>query len=419
MKTFLSRGYFEPSGLVADLSRPTVFNLAHHAQLPHIQMQTVNYTLATGIKMLAKSIAITIIISLCLFGSQPVHSTTASPSHSRSALITPVADEAVLLGITRAGQRLVAVGERGVILLSDDNAASWRQANVPVSVSIVDVQFVDNQYGWAIGHSGVVLATEDGGENWTLQLDGVKAATIELDAAQSHDDKHRLQNAKRLVEDGPDKPFLSMHFSNRQYGIVAGAFGLAFRTEDGGKSWTSIIGHLPNDFGAHIYGISIQGQTIYIVGERGLFLRSKDGGNTFEKIETSYQGSFFSLTALSDTEILVGGLRGNVLISRNQADSFKSISNPNTDTINSVVTAKSDVLLADQSGRLMRLAKSDHLVTLSETHQPLTDIAQAANGEIVGVGFTGPHIIELPSNAIPKAIMKASNHQQHTEQDYE
>lgn len=419
MKTFLSRSYFELSGLFADLSRSTIYNLAHHARLPHIEMQTANYTLATGIKMLAKSIAITISISLCLLGSQPVHSTTSSTALSQSALITPFADEAVLLSITQAGQRLVAVGERGVILLSDDNAASWRQANVPVSVTIVDVQFVDNQYGWAVGHSGVVLATEDGGENWALQLDGIKAAAIELDAAQSHDDKHRLQNAKRLVKDGPDKPFLSIHFSDRQNGLVAGAFGLAFRTEDGGKSWTSMIGHIPNDFGAHIYGISIQGQTIYIVGERGLFLRSKDRGNTFEKIAPPYQGSFFSLTALSETELLVGGLRGNALIYRDQANSFESISNPNKDTINSVVKAKSDVLLADQSGRLMRLEEFDHLVTLSETHQPLTDIVQAANGDIVGVGFTGPNIIEPPSNSALKAKIKLSNHQQKTEKHYE
>ena len=75
----------------------------------------------------------------------------------RSALPSAKAERAVLLGLARAGQRLVAVGERGIVLLSDDNGQRWRQAQVPVSVSLTAVQFVDDRRGWAVGHLGVVL----------------------------------------------------------------------------------------------------------------------------------------------------------------------------------------------------------------------------------------------------------------------
>ncbi len=56
-------------------------------------------------------------------------------------------------------------GERGIVLLSDDAGVSWRQAKVPVSVSLTAVQFVDAEQGWAVGHLGVVLHTQDGGGN--------------------------------------------------------------------------------------------------------------------------------------------------------------------------------------------------------------------------------------------------------------
>src|SRR5690554_6830126 len=38
-----------------------------------------------------------------------------------------------LTAVTKAGERLVAVGQRGHILLSDDAGESWRQAQVSVS----------------------------------------------------------------------------------------------------------------------------------------------------------------------------------------------------------------------------------------------------------------------------------------------
>ena len=51
---------------------------------------------------------------------------------SQPALMTPKALGTAQLAVARAGQRLVAVGERGTVLLSDDHGQSWRQAKVPV-----------------------------------------------------------------------------------------------------------------------------------------------------------------------------------------------------------------------------------------------------------------------------------------------
>jgi len=74
-----------------------------------------------------------------------------------------VPNKAVLLASTCAGKRLVAVGECGMVTLSDDDGATWRQGKVPVSVTLTAVDFATPEKGWAVGHSGVVLHTEDGG----------------------------------------------------------------------------------------------------------------------------------------------------------------------------------------------------------------------------------------------------------------
>src|SRR5471032_2687810 len=75
-----------------------------------------------------------------------------------------------MLSATRAGTRIVAVGDRGVVILSDDNGSTFRQARmVPTSSSLTSVTFTDPSHGWAVGHWGVIVATNDGGETWQLQ----------------------------------------------------------------------------------------------------------------------------------------------------------------------------------------------------------------------------------------------------------
>jgi photosystem II stability/assembly factor-like uncharacterized protein len=96
------------------------------------------------------------------------------------ATMTPRAARAVLTRVVLAGDRLVAIGERGMVVLSDDGGRQWRQARVPVSVTLTSASFADTRQGWIAGHSGVVLHTSDGGESWSLQTDGVALAKAAL-----------------------------------------------------------------------------------------------------------------------------------------------------------------------------------------------------------------------------------------------
>lgn len=162
---------------------------------------------------------------------------------NRPAVMSDRATQGLLLSVARAGTRLVAAGERGIVLVSDDNGKSWHQAHVPVSVTLTSVRFADERMGWITGHSGILLHTEDGGATWSKVFDGSLVAKIVLDAelakgATAATD--RLAEAKRLVDDGPDKPLLDVCFVSPRVGFVAGAYGLLLRTEDGGKDLVAL-----------------------------------------------------------------------------------------------------------------------------------------------------------------------------------
>lgn len=256
------------------------------------------------------------------------------PALRRPALMAPQSLRAVMLAVAPAGRRLVAVGERGVVLLSDDLGANWRQVATPVSVTLTAVRFANASTGWATGHSGLVLATTDAGQTWTPRLDGtIAAGLVEAEAramaqrlgADDPAARRALALAARFAADGPDKPLLDLHFSDARRGMVVGAYGLAFTTEDGGATWASALGRLDNPKGLHLNAIGGDGPHLVIAGEQGLLLRSSDGGLSFARLETPYRGSWFAVHVGAARRLVLGGLRGNAYFSPDLGMSWSQI----------------------------------------------------------------------------------------------
>ncbi|EPA99344.1 hypothetical protein PG5_01510 [Pseudomonas sp. G5(2012)] len=317
------------------------------------------------------------------------------PVLDQPSIINPRASQGVMLSITRAGERLVAVGERGQILLSDDSGHSWVQASVPANVALTAVQFIDQQQGWAVGHLGVVLHTQDAGQTWEKQLDGMQIGQLYLSQAQGSAEAVRerlLKDAQRLVEDGADKPLLDVFFSDSQNGFVVGAYNLFLRTYDGGKTWTPWSQAIANPQAYHLNSLLQSGGSLYIAGERGLLLRSRDNGNSFQPIDFPYDGSLFGIVASLHGELVAYGLRGTAFWSADQGNSWQRIETT-LDSAFSSATALADgsLLLATQTGDLLVNAPgSPQFKPVPEARGVSTAaVAMSPAGEVVIAGLNG------------------------------
>lgn len=319
----------------------------------------------------------------------------------RPALLSAKAERSVILDLARAGQRLVAVGERGIILLSDDNGESWRQVEVPVSVNLTAVQFVDAQQGWAVGHLGVVLHSSDGGETWSKQLDGIQAANLVLQAAQAGGDAAQIQQAEAMVADGPDKPFLDLYFQDARVGYLVGAYNLILRTEDGGQTWQSWMQHLDNPQALNLYAIRAWRGDLYIAGERGLLLRSSDGGEHFAALPSPYEGSFFGLLAAHDG-LLAFGLRGNAWWSNDGGESWQALETGVESALAAALELSDGrLLLAGQGGELLIAqpgSRSAQSVPL-RLAPGLASVVQAADGSLASGGLSGIAARQIPEQS--------------------
>lgn len=332
--------------------------------------------------------------SACAAVAAGASSQAVGPAIDRPALTGAHPHRAVLLGAALAGPRIVAVGERGIILCSDDGGAHWKQSKSPVSVTLTSVRFANAKTGWAAGHGGTILSTQDGGKTWVRQLDGVKAAGLVLAQATAQGNERAIKDAQRLVADGADKPFLDLHFFDDRHGLAVGAYNLAFSTRDGGLTWVPLTGLLDNPQAMHLYAVRARGTTVVIAGEQGLVLLSGDGGASFRRIETPYAGTFFTAELSHDGAIWLGGLRGNIWRSTDAGGSWQAMHGRGNAPTGASITASAlgldgTVLLASQSGQTLQAVGDSLRLRPAPPAGPITGLLPLPDGRLLTLTLRG------------------------------
>ena len=261
-----------------------------------------------------------------------------------------------------AGRRLVAGGLNGVMILSDDDGATWHQVALPVSTTITGISFTSDTTGWAIGHSGAVLHTLDGGEHWTLVYDGIRAAQATLAAARAANAadsvrSKKIDAAQKLVHQDPGRPFLLVQAASTGVTRLIGSDNLSVESDDGGKSWRPWSDAIDNPEGLQTYGIAqLHGITV-IAGEHGLVLagRPEDG---LRAQKPPSDGTWFGVIDGGAHGVVIFGQQGRVYSAEIAGDwqpgkgiAWRRIIDPASNTLTAGLQRQDgSVLLADTSG---------------------------------------------------------------------
>ena len=214
----------------------------------------------------------------------------AVPVKPRPSEMMPLAARGLMLDVTNTGERLVAVGDHGDILVSTKGEAwtDWAQVQTPVRSPFTAVSFADTKNGWAVGHDATIVHTSDGGKTWTLQ------------------------NFQPDLE----KPFLDVLFIDNQHGFAIGAYGLYKETLDGGQTWTDQKNPV-TEAELHLNCITRLGNgDLFIAGEQGTLGVSGDQGKTWTKLTSPYESSLFGALPVGEKGAMIYGLRANVYVTQ-------------------------------------------------------------------------------------------------------
>lgn len=282
------------------------------------------------------------------------------------------AAKSLLNGLAVAGPRVVAVGQRGHIVVSGDVGKSWQQAGVPVSSDLVAVSFPTPEQGWAVGHDGIVLHSTDGGLSWSKQLDGRAIGRIYADyyaaeAAAGHlgnpEQTARLvDEANKIAAQGAEISLLDVWFADNRTGFIVGAFNVILRTEDGGKTWAPWHHRTDNPNRLHLYAIRRLDAGLFVAGEQGLLMKLDEAGQRFVALETGYRGTWFGIAGRGAT-VLVHGLRGNAYRSVDGGRQWTKVESGLQEGLTGSAQCGDKLVLLSQSGRLL-VGNGDALMPL-------------------------------------------------------
>ena len=200
--------------------------------------------------------------------------------------------ESTLTALTRRGAHLWAVGHDATILKSTDRAASWQRVYYAPAQQrpLLDILFVDDAHGFAIGAYGYFLETLDGGAHWTSR-------------SIAADDRHH--NAIAALGDGTL--------------LIAGEAGTLLRSTDTGKTWQAIA----SPYAGSWFGILPVGKSSAVIfGLRGKLFRTDDAGTHWTALNTHTAAALMGGRVLPNGTVMVVGHDGVVLVSTDQARSF-------------------------------------------------------------------------------------------------
>lgn len=289
----------------------------------------------------------------------------------QAAYQMPNASKALLTDLIEVdGQKLVAVGERGHILFSQDGE-TWRQAEVPVQANLNSVYFINAQQGWAVGHDATILVTHDGALTWQLQ--------------------HYAPQT--------DKPLFDIYFIDAKKGIAVGAYGMFYRTDDGGINWhkhfheellldedREYLAELkdsdPESYQIeseallpHFNRLYADANALYMIGEAGFAAKSVDFGDSWQRLDTFYNGSLFDITRTPQMALLAVGLRGHAFISTDEGEYWQQTSLSNNATLNSA--------FSDTHGSVYLVGNAGTLLISRDGTNSFTDYSRADGKAIV------------------------------------
>jgi len=249
-----------------------------------------------------------------------------------------------------------AAGHEGVILHSDDGGASWRlqldgqraaqlmvrqygQAAQPGDAAaerlardaatfaaqgadkpFLDIYFENEREGFAIGAFNMILCTEDGGRSWTPWMDRVdNPDALHLYAMRPAAGALFMVGEQGLVLrlDREQRRFvrLPLPYQGTLFGVVGtprtvmvyGLRGNAWRSTDGGASWTRTATGVNAGLASGAVGAD---GSILLASQAGQLLRSRDDGASFDRVALGRVAPVFALSASSGQGVALGGPDG-------------------------------------------------------------------------------------------------------------
>jgi gliding motility-associated-like protein len=237
-----------------------------------------------------------------------------------------------------------AVGNSGTILTTNNGGTSWTAQTSGTTQSLLGVYFTSATQGWAVGTGGTILTTNNGGTSWTAQTSGTTQnlnSVYFTTASQGWavgDGGTILTTSNSGASwtaqtSGTTQSLFGVYFTSATQGWAVGGGGTILATSNGGASWTAQPSGKTQSFSSVYFTSASQG---WAVGDGGTILTTSNGGASWTAQTSGTTQSLFGVYFTSATQGWAVGTGGTILTTNNGGTSWTAQTSGTTQSLRSI-----------------------------------------------------------------------------------
>jgi len=142
-----------------------------------------------------------------------------------------------------------AAAAQGMVLKTENGGEDWRAIQLDTDADLMGISFIDDRTGWVVGDFGAIFKTADGGKTWKSQSESMYGY------------------------------FSTVCFINEKVGWVAGYNNSLYKTTDAGETWIPQI--TPVSYVTYNDVFFINDSLGYLCGFSGIILKTENAGETW------------------------------------------------------------------------------------------------------------------------------------------
>jgi len=203
-----------------------------------------------------------------------------------------------LLSVAMHGGKCIAVGQVGMIYTADD-CKTWKLSPSATKSRLLSVGVNKQGLAYAVGAFGTILKSPDFGKTWEV---------VKVDWTD-------------ITPEGAEPHLYDVHVGEDGVITAVGEFELVLRSTDGGKQWKTLHKGERSLFGLAV----LEGGKIYAVGQSGALISSSDNGATWQSIKTGSGAILTGLYATPKGEIVASGINA-LVVSKDGGATWNAVS---------------------------------------------------------------------------------------------
>jgi serine/threonine-protein kinase len=203
-----------------------------------------------------------------------------------------------------------------------------------INRNINSIHFADGVFAAAVGDSGSIISSTDGGINWRKKNFNRLVSLSEIycfprgksiivgDSSSIYYSTNYLDTLIQIPME-PGYTFFNIKFLDNNTGFITGNKGLILKTTNGGFNWSKVITN-SNEI---IFDIAFfNSHKGFAVGWNGLLLETNNGGDTWQSFKSQLTDNYLkSIDVNSSGYGLIVGEDGIILFTSNSGDTWDKI----------------------------------------------------------------------------------------------